>query len=167
MRHTRFLLAAIASMAIATPAVAATTSAGTTVNIVRPVSISKILDMDFGTLSFAGFSGTRAIVVSRTGALTCAADIVCTGVPKQARFNVQGTNKLVVNITYSGGTLAIPGAPPGAETIPFVADGPASVTMINSGAPGLNFDVGGTLTISPTLPGGVYTGTMNVTADYQ
>ena len=166
MRHTRFLLAAIASMAIATPAVAATTSAGTTVNIVRPVSISKILDMDFGTLSFAGFSGTRAIVVSRTGALTCAADIVCTGVPKQARFNVQGTNKLVVNITYSGGTLGIAGSP-GTETIPFTPDGPATITMINSGAPGLNFDVGGTLTISPTLPGGVYTGTMNVTADYQ
>jgi len=39
--------------------------------------------------------------------------------------------------------------------------------MNNSGAPGLDFDVGGSLTISPTLVGGVYSGTMTVTAEYQ
>ena len=148
--------------AIAAPATAATTTAVTTVNVVRPVSVSKIQDMDFGTLTFAGFIGTRTITLSRAGALTCAADIVCSGVAKQARFNSQGTNKLVVNLTYAGGTLSN-----GTDSIPFTANGPASITMINSGSPGLNFDVGGSLEISPTLVGGVYSGTMTVTAEYQ
>lgn len=162
MRHPRLLLAFMTALAFATPAAAAQTTAVTTVNVVRPVSISKLQDMDFGTLSFAGFTGTRTITLSRAGALTCAADIVCSGVPKQARFNVQGTNKMVVLLNYSGGTLSN-----GVDSIPFAADGPASIMMTNSGAPGLNFDVGGTLTINPTLVGGVYSGTMTVTADYQ
>jgi hypothetical protein len=147
---------------LATPAGAATVSSTTTVNIVRPVSIAKLQDMDFGTLNFAGFTGTRTISVSRTGVLTCATDIVCSGVPKQARFNVQGTNKLVVLLTYSGGTLSN-----GVDSIPFTANGQSSITMINSGAPGIDLEVGGALTISPTLVGGVYSGTMTVTADYQ
>ena len=163
MRHARLaFFAAIVASATAAPALAAQTTAVTTVNVVRPVSIAKLQDMDFGTLGFAGFTGTRTITLSRAGTLTCATDIVCSGVPKQARFNIQGTNRMVVLLTYSGGTLSN-----GVDSIPFTADGPASVTMINSGAPGLNIDVGGVLTISPTLVGGVYSGTMTVTADYQ
>ncbi len=163
MRHPRLILyAAIAATVLAIPANAAQTTAVTTVKVIRPVSLSKLQDMDFGTLSFAGFTGTRTITLSQAGTLTCAADIVCSGVPRQARFNVQGTNKMVILLTYTGGTLSN-----GVDSIPFTADGPASIMMTNSGAPGLNFDVGGTLTVDPTLIGGVYSGTMTVTADYQ
>ncbi len=165
MRRSHFPLAAILAVtAFASPATAAQTTAVTTVNVVRPVSLSKLQDMDFGPLTFAGFTGTRTIALSRTGALTCAVAIVCSGVAKQARFNAQGTNKMVVLLSYSGGTLTNPADP---ISIPFTANGPASITMVNSGAPGLDFDVGGSLTISPALLGGVYTGTMTVTADYQ
>jgi spore coat protein U-like protein len=162
MRTTSLILAAAVATLFAGPATAAQLSAVTTVNVVRPVALAKLQDMDFGTLSFAGFTGTRTITLSRAGALTCDADIVCSGVPKQARFNIQGTNKLVVVLTYGGGTLSN-----GVDSIPFTANGPASIVMINSGAPGLNIDIGGALTISPTLVGGVYSGTMMVTADYQ
>ena len=162
MRRLTCSLIAIAAVAAASPTSAASTTAGTTVNVVRPVSLKMLQDMDFGTLTFASFTGTRTIAVSRTGALTCTVDIVCSGVAKQARFNVQGSNKLVVLLSYSGGTLWN-----GADSIPFTANGPASITMTNSGAPGLDFDVGGSLTISPTLVGGVYSGTMTVTAEYQ
>lgn len=156
------LLALAAAFAIAGPASAANISAVTSVNVVKPVSLSKLQDMDFGTLTFAGFTGSRTIALSRLGAITCAADIVCSGVAKQARFNVQGTNKLTVLLTYSGGVLSN-----GIDSIPFTANGPASVTLVNSGAPGSDFDVGGSLAISPALVGGVYTGTMTVTAEYQ
>ena len=60
--------------------------------------------------------------MSRAGVLTCAADIVCSGTPKQARFNIQGTNKLTILLTYTGGTLTN-----GTDSIPFTADGPASM----------------------------------------
>jgi spore coat protein U-like protein len=163
MRRLSLSLAALAATAASTnPASAANTTAVTTVNVVRPVSLSKLQDMDFGTLTFAGFTGARTIALSRAGTLTCAADIVCSGVAKQARFNVQGTNKLTVLFTYSGGTLSN-----GIDSIPFTPDGQASIVMTNSGAPGSNFDVGGSLEVSPTLVGGVYSGTMTVTAEYQ
>jgi hypothetical protein len=100
--------------------------------------------------------------MSRAGVVTCAADITCSGAPRQARFNVQGTNRMVVMISITSAGLVS-----GANTIPFTADAPASVTLTNSGAPGTDVDVGGTLAVSGSIPGGVYTGTMTITADYQ
>ncbi|MCY7339607.1 MAG: DUF4402 domain-containing protein [Sphingomonas bacterium] len=163
MARVRFLLAALATVAtFASPAYAAQISAVTSVNVVKPVSLSKLQDLDFGTLTYSSFTGTRTIVLSRAGVLTCGADIVCSGVPKQARFNVQGTNRLTVLFTYSGGTLSN-----GTDSIPFTPNGPANVVLTNSGAPGSDFDVGGSIVVSPTLIGGAYSGTLTVTADYQ
>ncbi len=156
------LAAVIAGTAFAAPAAAVVTTATTSVNVVKPVALSKIQDMDFGTLTFAGLTANRTIVMSRTAAITCATEIVCSGVAKTARFNVQGTNKLVVLLTYSGSTLSN-----GTDTIAFVPNGQSSLTLVNSGAPGSDFDVGGSITVTPTTIGGVYTGTMAVTADYQ
>lgn len=155
-------VAAAAAFAIATPASAANISAVTSVNVVKPVKLTKLQDIDFGTLTFADFTGSRTIALSRAGAVTCAADIVCSGATRQARFNVSGSNRLTVLLTYSGGTLSN-----GTDSIPFTADGPATLTMPNSGAQGTNFDVGGSLSVSSALVGGIYTGTMTVTAEYQ
>lgn len=163
MTRIRLYLAALAVVAsIARPAAAAQVSAVTSVNVVKPVSLTKLQDLDFGTLTFNSFTGTRTIVLSRAGALTCAANIVCSGATKAARFNVQGTNRLTVLISVTGGTLSN-----GTDSIPFTADAPSSVTMINSGQPGLNFDVGGSIAVNPDLVGGTYSGTMTVTANYQ
>ena len=163
MTPIRFFLAALATVAaFVTPAHAAQISAVTAVNVVKPVSLSKLQDLDFGTLTYASFTGTRTIVLSRAGVITCGADIVCSGVAKQARFNVQGTNKLTVLLSYTGGALSN-----GTDSIPFVPNGPASVVLTSSGVPGIDFDVGGTITVAPTLIGGAYSGTLTVTADYQ
>ena len=163
MRRFSLLVAAtLTSFAFATPAFAAATSAVTAVSVVKPVALSKLQDMDFGTLTFAGFTGTRTIVLSRAGAITCAADIVCSGIGKQARFNLTGSKQNTILITYSGGTLSN-----GTDSIPFTPDGQATMTLVNNGSPGTNFDVGGSLSVSSALVGGIYTGTMSVTADYQ
>lgn len=155
-------VALVAALAVAAPARAASVSAVTAVNVVKPVALTKLQDMDFGTLTFAGFAGTRTVAISRLGVLTCAADIVCSGAPRTARFNVTGTKQMTILLTYSGGTLSN-----GTDTIPFTADGQATMSLTNSGSPGTNFDVGGSLSISSTLVGGLYTGTMTVTAEYQ
>ena len=163
MRRLRIPLAVfVAAAVMASPATAAQTTAVTTVNVVKPVSLAKLQDMDFGTLTFGGFTGGRTIVVSRAGAITCAVDIVCSGAARQARFSVAGSNKLTVLLTYSGGTLSN-----GTDWIPFTANGPATITMPNSGSQGISFDVGGSLSINSALVGGIYSGTMTVTADYQ
>ena len=146
----------------ATPATAAQTTAATSVTIIKPVVLAKLQDLDFGTLTFASFAGTRTIVLSRAGAVTCATDIVCSGPTKLARFNVQGTNNKVVLISVTGGTLSN-----GTDNIPFTADAPASVTLTSSGVPGNNFDVGGSISVAGNLIGGLYSGTITVTTDYQ
>ena len=161
MRLSHILSAAALALAL-TPgaALAANATASASANVVKPVLLTKLQDLDFGTLSFAGFTGTRQIVLSRAGAVTCALNIVCSGATKAARFNVQGSNKVVVNITVSTGALSN-----GTDTIPFTPDYPTTVTLTSSGVPGNDFDIGGTLTVSSTLVGGLYTGTINVTAD--
>ena len=163
MRRFRVSFAALAALAsVATPAAAATIAATTSVNVVKPVQLMKLQDMDFGTLTFSGFTGTRAITINQAGTFACAANIVCSGAPKPARFNVQGFNKMTALISVTGGTMSN-----GTDTIPFTADAPPSVYLPNSGAPGIDFTVGGTITLSSTLVGGTYTGTMTVTSDYQ
>lgn len=162
MNRFAMLIAATAIASAAVPASAAQVSATTSVNVVKPVSLTKLQDLDLGTLTFSSFTGTRTIVLSRAGVVTCATDIVCSGVTKAARFNVQGTNRLVVLLTISGGTLSN-----GVDSIPFTPDGPSSVTLTNTGAPGNDFNVGGSISVAPTLVGGTYSGTINVTAEYQ
>lgn len=162
---TRFALpplALVALLAVPGAAEAAQITAATSVNIVKPVQLTKVQDMDFGSLLVSNYVGTRTIVMSRAGAVTCAANITCSGATKQARFNIQGTNKQVVLISVTSGGLAN-----GAYTIPFTPDAPVSIALTNSGAPGFDIDVGGSLSVDGTIPGGLYTGTVTVTADYQ
>jgi spore coat protein U-like protein len=53
-----------------------------------------------------------------------------------------------------------------AQTLTLVTDAPSSITLANSGFPGSNFSVGGSITISSSTPAGTYVGTMNVTVNY-
>jgi hypothetical protein len=55
----------------------------------------------------------------------------------------------------------------GTDTIAFTPDAPSSITLTSSGVPGINFDVGGSLSVSGSIPAGLYSGTMTVTANYQ
>ena len=162
---TRFALRSIAALAIiAVPASAdaAQITAAATANVIKPVQLTKLQDMDYGTLLVSNYTGTRNVVMTRAGSLTCPAEITCSGATKQARFNVQGTNKMVVGISVTSAGLVN-----GSNTIPFTPDVITSLTLTNSGAPGTDVDVGGTLTVNGSIPGGLYTGTLTITADYQ
>jgi hypothetical protein len=52
------------------------------------------------------------------------------------------------------------------QTLTLVTDAPASVLLTNSGKPGLDFGIGGSITLSSTTAAGTYVGTFNVTVDY-
>jgi len=162
IRFAAPLTALAATLLLASPAEAAQITAATSAKIIKPVALAKLQDMDFGTLLVTNYAGTRNVVMSRAGGLTCPAEITCSGATKQARFNVQGTNNTVVLISVTSAGLVN-----GINTIPFAADVLGSLTMTNSGAPGTDVDVGGTLTVDGSMPGGVYSGTLTITADYQ
>lgn len=162
MRSPTFILLALTlACGFARPAAAASTPANVAVTLVTPVTLSKVRDLDFGTLTFATYTGTRTISLTRAGVYSCAANIVCSGTPRTARFNIKGVDGLVAFISVASTSLTN-----GTDTIAFTADAPFLVFIFGATAAGVNFDIGGTITVPGTLVGGVYSGTMNVTADY-
>jgi hypothetical protein len=75
---------------------------------------------------------------------------------------VRGTQGQTVNIIKNNSTLT--GSNGGSLTLTPV--GAASVLMTNSGSPGEDFTIGGSITIGTGTADGVYTGTVDVQVDY-
>ncbi|QIK78715.1 DUF4402 domain-containing protein [Sphingomonas piscis] len=161
-----FKTAALAVCAlIAYPAAAATPQpqATATVNIKKPLTISRVSDLSFGSIVLSGATPFTAVVsISQTGVLTCPATVTCSGTTSRAVYNLRGSNNQVVAVTSPNITLSN-----GTNTLAMTVSAPATVTLTSSGAPGNDFGIGGSLTLTDTTPDGVYTGTFNVTADYQ
>ena len=163
MMKSVFAASALAVIAMsASPASAATSTASASINVVKPVQLTKLTDLTFGTVTFAGgSSGTGTVSISQAGVITCTTGATCTGTPSAANFNVQGTNKMTVLITVPTASLSN-----GTDTMTFTPNAPASVYLPNSGAPGVNFGIGGSVAIGAANQG-TYTGSISVTADYQ
>lgn len=175
--------AAVATLALPAAAQAATANATTTVKIVKPLVMTGGGTVAFGQLitpSAATFSNTFTVLPAATQTGTyCQTGFTCSGTPAAAMFNMQGTNNTPLNLTiplsvtmtfvgWTGGgaapTLTL-------NTTNSVAANNASgiyvTTLPNSGFPGVDFYVGGSLVVTQVAAGGSYSGTFTVTADYQ
>ena len=167
----RHIILALWVSAIAAGAAAA--PPGTTVvvpvraSVVKPLILTALQDLDIGTIVLKPGAWSGATVsVSQTGALTCTnPNLVCTGTTQAATYNVAGTNKMTVQVTAPNVTLTNQGD--SSKTLQLVPLSPTTVALPNSGNPGVEFAVGGTITLSSTTADGFYVGTMNVTVDYQ
>ena len=169
---TKFVrLAALAAVAtiVATPAVAAPTSANpvayANVKILKPLQLKRVRDLDFGTIVVGTVVGTDTVSITQAGVLTCGSggQLTCSGTPQSGQYNVQGTNNQVVSILTAASSLSN-GA---SGSITFTPSAPANITLTSSGIPGDNFSVGGSIALTAATPEGLYTGVMNVTVDYQ
>jgi hypothetical protein len=163
---TAMLLAASAFVAGAPARAAPGTSVGVSASVVKPLILKWVQDLDLGTIVLGPGTWSGATVgISRAGVFTCTnANVTCTGATKVARYNVSGTNNQVVRISAPNVTLVNQSDP--TQTLTLVVDSPGSVTLTNSGPPGSNFSLGGTISLSSSTAGGVYAGTFNVTVDY-
>lgn len=152
--------------AIAAPAGAVTQNVTVNANVTRPLTLSALQNLDLGTivLSLGTWPNTTA-AISRNGVFTCGAKLVCSGAPQVARFKVTGTNKMVVLISAPAVTLV--NQSDSSQTLTLNLDSPGQVTLTSSGEPGVTFPIGGSITLSSTTGGGVYTGSLKVTVDYQ
>jgi spore coat protein U-like protein len=148
------------------PVVAATQSASVTANAVKPLVISKLQDLDFGSVTLGpGTWSNASVSLSQSGAFSCtSANVVCSGVTTVAQYNVQGSNKQTVRISAPDVTLVNQSDP--TKTLTLVTDAPATILLTSSGIPGSNFSIGGSVTLSSTTAAGTYSGTFNVTVDY-
>ncbi|HVL78344.1 MAG TPA: DUF4402 domain-containing protein [Sphingomicrobium sp.] len=160
------LATAVAGIAMtAAPALAANPdqNANATARILRPLTLTWVSDFDLGTIVLSGSAPFSATVgLNQAGALTCPASVTCSGTTSVARYNVRGTQGQTVLISAPNVTLSS-----GSNTLTLAVSAPASVVLSNSGAPGNDINIGGSITVTDTTPDGVYSGIFNVTANYQ
>ena len=157
----------IALMLAASPAAAVTPASQATANakIYKPLTISKVQNLDFGVIVLgAGTWSGEVVSLSQAGALTCGGgtNLTCSGSPQVAKYHLVGSNIASVTVSSPGFYLTGPG------TLAFSPNAPATVNLGATGSTtGVDFSIGGSITLASTTPDGVYSGTFAVTADYQ
>ena len=159
--------AAFTLVALSGPAGAVSPASQATANakIYKPLTISKVQNLDFGVIVLG--SGTWAgevVSITQAGALTCGGgtNLTCSGSPQVAKYHLVGTNNATVTVSSPGFNLTGPG------TLAFTPNAPATVNLGATGSTtGVDFSIGGSITLASTTPDGVYSGNFAVTADYQ
>jgi hypothetical protein len=143
---------------------AAQTTIKASAKVVKSLTLIRKQDLDFGTIMLSGDSGTFTVSISMTGVLTCPGGFTCSGTPRPAILNVSGSNGNVVRITALPSDLV--NATDGSK-LRFTPVAPPTITLTNSGSPGKDFNMGGSIVIPSTAADGVYSGNIEVTIDYQ
>lgn len=155
-----------AAALLCAPARAATITATAQASVVKPLTLTSLQSMDLGTITLGpGTWGNAKVSLTQTGAFSCGANLICTGAPVVAQFNVAGSKAYTVGISAPDVTLI--NQSDSTKTLVLTLASPSTITLTNSGAPGTNFSVGGSITLNSTTADGTYSGTITITADYQ
>jgi hypothetical protein len=120
--------------------------------------------MEFGdiTVQDAGVATMDA-----AGAITCTGGLTCAATGTPAEYKVTGTNNQIVYITKPNVTLTNTVNPGTPLTLVLNGHGPTQQLLPNSGSTGINFTLGGEITIAASTLEGDYNGDLAVTVDYQ
>src|SRR5215218_2057473 len=158
------LLALLAPAASAAPVAPPTRPAGQAL-LMRPLTLAKIADMDFGYLGVSA-SGT-AVINAVTDTMTTTGGVTSLGGgPHAAVFRGVAQGNSVVNIRVPTGGINLTRVG-GTQTIllnTFTLDGQSKRTMAQAGI--FDFKVGATLRPTAGQVEGLYTGTFDVTIQY-
>ena len=167
MDYRKFLVAAGLAIAAAAPAtaapVAATSNAGGKALILIPLTLTKVADLEFGTVIESSTSGTVTIPADGSArGVTGGVTPVANPLPARAQFAGAGTPGQLVNIFL---------APPAnlkdanGDTLPISMSLESTNVTIDS-THAFFVGVGGTVTVAANQPDGDYTGTFTVLAQY-
>jgi hypothetical protein len=170
VRFGKYLIAALAA-ATAVPTAAQAVPPDRDANgkalILVPLSLTKIDDLDFGTLVPSAISGIVAIDAA-SGNRTVAGGV--TGVPSdaghRARFAGAGTPNQQVVVVITPPTQLTSVAGDNIQVLALTLEGSPFKT-IDPTTRTFTFGVGGILLIAADQPEGVYQATFNVNANYQ
>ena len=135
--------------------------------MLKPLTLTSIQNLDLGTVVLgAGTWAATTVGISRTGIFSCpGANVTCVGVAQVASYNVTGSNSQPVTINAPNVTLTNQSDP--TKILTLALDAPATLSLPNSGNQGINFSIGGSVSISSSTATGTYTGMFDVTVDYQ
>ena len=158
------LLALLAAPAMAAP-IAAPTPPSAQAALMRPLTLTKLADMDFGNLGVTT-AGT-AVIDPVTNTLSVTGGVIrLGGTPHAARFAGATFSSAVVNIKIPSRTVLLTRIG-GTQTIVldnFTLDGQSKRTLAKAGV--FEFAVGATLSPAANQMEGVYIGTFDVTIQY-
>lgn len=159
------LIGAVAAASFAGSAQAATTATGTaSAEVLSSLTVTATSNLQFGQIA-ANTGGTVTVNADSTTGFT--GSLVSTGTRAPATFSVTGTpNTSVivslptasVNLTRSGGTETM--------TLSGFNSNPGGAFQLGTTGAG-TFNVGGTLAVASGQVAGAYTGTFQVSVEYQ
>jgi opacity protein-like surface antigen len=165
--YRKFLVAAGLAVAAATPAtaapVAAAKDAGGKALILISLTLTKVADLEFGTVIESSISGTVTIPADGSArSVTGGVTPVASPLPARAQFAGAGTPGELVNIF-----LAPPASLKDAngDTLPISMSLESSNVTIDS-TRAFFVGVGGSVSVAANQPDGDYTGTFTVLAQY-
>jgi hypothetical protein len=169
-------LAALAATAlVAAPASAAPTAptgvtsgsnATATARIIKPLTLVSTANLDFGTLLLSG-AGTwtgAAVDLPTSNVIACPTNVTCSGTTSVAKYKVTGTNGQTVTITTPD--VVLKNANDATKTLTMTVNSPGTVALGNSGNSGVEFPLGGKITLASDTEDRVYSGNFNDTVDY-
>jgi hypothetical protein len=165
LRHMVLAMVLLAPAAARAQPVGPPTAPPAQAALMRPLTLTKLNDMDFGYLGVTA-NGT-AVINPVTDTMTTTGGVIALGgTPRAATFRgvAQGNPVVIIRIPNGGITLRRVG---GTETIllnAFTLDGQSKRTMAEAGV--FDFKVGATLRPSAGQADGLYTGTFDVTIQY-
>jgi hypothetical protein len=160
------MLVALPGAAIAQSGGSAGVNAPANVRVFRPLQLVALRNLDFGTIVLGTLTSSQTVSVRPSGR-TCGSNgqLTCSGAFSTAQYRVTGQNNQAVMIRSATPTATLTNAT--GHQLALTPIFPGSVTMPNSGNQGVTFEVGGSLTIAPTTPDGVYSGPIDIQVNYQ
>ena len=167
MDYRKFLLAAGLAVAIAVPANAAPVTASKDANgkalILIPLTLTRVADLEFGTVIESSTPGTVTIPADGSArTFTGGVALVASGAGSRAQFAGAGTPGQLVNI-FLGPPANLKDA--NGDLLPIsMSLESSSITIDSSHA--FFVGVGGTVSVGANQPDGDYTGTFTVLAQY-
>jgi len=168
LRVPKIAVLALAALSCAVTAPAHSASVNVTVKakVVKPLTLRSIQNLDLGTVLLGSGTWSGAVVrLTRNGVFTCPALVTCSGTTLVAQYNLSGSNAQPITIRAPNVTMVNQSDP--TKTLVLVPDAPSSITLPNSGSRGVDFPIGGAITVNSTTADGTYVGTFQVTAEYQ
>jgi Domain of unknown function (DUF4402) len=157
---------AIASaLAVSTSAHAATQVGPARAITLRPLSIVKLRDLEFGRLVSGTTAGTVVIDPTNDARTTTGGVVAAGGIPQAAQFYTYATGNQTLQVTR--GPLPVLNRAGGGATMnvtQLTLNGPVLRVIGTAGL--LDLRVGGTLAVAANQMDGTYSGVFNITVTY-
>jgi hypothetical protein len=155
----------IAAAMASTSAYAATETADATVNVLGPIEITVDNVLDFGSVA-PGPSGGTVVLGTASDVATCTGVACLPGSAQRGEFHISNAiDGAVINIGVDNPIDLTGAGDPMTLTGLSMSDADGAITY-SATTPEAVF-VGGTLTVNVAQAAGVYTGSFDITADYQ